>query len=109
MNLMNFVRKKYHYGRYKKVKLLINKNKCNLLDIGCGRPCECMDDGSFLKSIGCGVGLDLDIKKAPVDFKFIKGNIVNLPFSNKTFDAVTSLEVFEHLDSVEQVDMAINE
>jgi SAM-dependent methyltransferase len=92
------MRKKYHYARYSKVKNFLDEDR-DLLDIGCGKPCECMKDGSFLNYLGYGIGMD--IKNCSIEHKFVKGNLTNIPFSKKTFNTVVAMEVIEHMDDVE--------
>ena len=96
--ILDSLRKTYHYGRYRKVKKLIENNG-KLLDIGCGKPCEFMEDGSFLNYIKFGIGMD--IKNCSIKQTFIKGNVVDIPFSKKTFDIVVAMEVIEHLEDIE--------
>ena len=94
--IIDLIKKKYHYGRYKVVKGLLPRNTKNLLDIGCGSPSSCMHDASFLKFIGYGQGMDIEPRDIP--FPFTEGNIMDIPFKDRTFDVVTALEVIEHID-----------
>lgn len=97
LSFINFLRKKHHYGRYEIVKNLIkNKNK-NLLDVGCGAPANCMRDGSFLRHIGYGQGIDIEPRN--IEFKFKLGSIIDIPHKSKSFDVVTAIEVIEHIDN----------
>jgi len=91
---MQKVRFRYHTGRYAKVNRWLKYG--SVLDIGCGRPCETMPDGSFLKFIGRGTGVDLKpIPKA--DFPFVQGSVLDLPFEDGSFDNVVAMEVLEHV------------
>lgn len=96
LNSIDSLRRKHHYGRYKIVKNLINDKGKNLLDIGCGAPAKCMKDGSFLRYIGYGQGIDIEPRK--IEFKFKLGNIKDIPYKDKKFDIVTAIEVIEHID-----------
>lgn len=96
--MLNKIRESYHYGRYLKVKKLIDGSN-ELLDVGCGKPCESMEDGSFIKFIGHGIGMD--IKDCSPGFAFKKGDVLKIPFPEKTFDVVVTMEVLEHVDNVD--------
>jgi len=104
--MLDTLRKKCHYSRYEKVKELIEKNKCGryLLDIGCGRPCECMKDGSFIRYIGYGIGID--VKNCSTGFNFKLGDVTDIPFQEKTFDTITAMEVLEHIPP-DKLDVAL--
>ena len=95
MFLTDKIRITYHQGRYKVTRELLNGSGPRLLDLGCGQPCEVMPDGSFLSFIGYGVGLDL--KPCKLSWPFAQGELEALPFKDAVFDAVTALEVLEHL------------
>ena len=90
------LREKYHRGRYAKVKSALGPG--NLLDIGCGRPCESMPDGAFLLEVARGTGLD--IKPCNGSFEFCQGNVLSLPFEDSSFDNVVAMEVLGHVDDV---------
>jgi len=96
------LRKKYHLGRYLRIKQMLNQRD-SLLDIGAGKPFECMEDGSFLKYLGYGIGLDK--KSCSSDFIFIKGDLINLPIKDNTFDTVVCMETLEHVDP-SKIDLA---
>jgi len=93
------VRESYHTGRYRKVKELVGGRKRDLLDIGCGRPCDSMEDGSFIRYVGYGIGVDT--KDCSPGFDFRKCDILDLPFPDKSFDVVVAMEVLEHVDDVD--------
>ena len=103
-NAIKEIQKSYHFGRYQKVRKLIG-NSLNVLDIGCGKPCAWMEDGSFLKFLGFGIGLDV---KDYRDFKYVRGSVTNIPFDEKTFDVITALEVLEHTDNIDQALLEID-
>src|SRR2546425_692430 len=93
-----------------------SENNARILDVGCAT-------GRILRGIqksapeSLFVGLDMSprmIKLAKVDressTEFLVGDIRNLPFRDRMFDFVYSLEVIEHLDSkLESVPLAISE
>lgn len=97
-NIIRRIQEKYHRGRYIRVREWVN-GPCSLLDIGCGKPCAWMEDGSFLKFLGFGVGLDI---KDYHGFKYVRGDVVRMPFDEKTFDVVTALEVLEHTGDIDK-------
>lgn len=92
--LFDSLRESYHYSRYNKVKRVLPFNE-ELLDIGCGKPCNSMEDGSFIKFLGYGTGMD--IKKC-TGFNFKQGSITDIPFGANSFSAVTAMEVLEHVE-----------
>ncbi len=94
--LANALKKKHHYGRYSIVKGLIKEHGKNLLDVGCGSPSSCMREGSFLRFLGYGQGVDIEQRN--IEFPFKIGDIKNLPFRDGSFDVVTAIEVIEHID-----------
>ncbi len=100
MFIINRGRIKFHLGRYKITRELLNNSGPRLLDLGCGQPCEVMPDGSFLNFLGYGMGMD--IKTCKPSWPFAQGDIEALPFKDSTFDAVTTLEVLEHLTHPEK-------
>ena len=68
INPITYIRKKHHYGRYEIVKGIIKGKGTKLLDIGCGAPAEFMKDGSFLRYLGYGQGIDIEPRK--IEFEF---------------------------------------
>ena len=96
-SLIDFIRKKHHYGRYKIVKKLMQGHGKNLLDIGCGSPARCVKEGSFLRYVGYGHGID--IKPCNIEFDFKIGDMQNIPFGNEKFDVITAIEVIEHVEN----------
>ena len=97
LNPIDFIRKKHHYGRYEKVRQLIKGKGKKLLDIGCGAPAKCMKDGSFLRYLGYGQGIDIEPRK--IEFKFKLGSITDIPYKDKQLDVVTAIEVIEHINN----------
>jgi glycosyltransferase involved in cell wall biosynthesis len=93
------LREAYHRGRYAKVRPLLGPG--SLLDLGCGKPCDSMPDGAFLRELGRGVGLDRKPCEGPFEFK--QGDIHRLPFPDASFDNVTAMEIFEHADDLDRV------
>ncbi|MBI4397310.1 MAG: glycosyltransferase [Elusimicrobia bacterium] len=90
------LRELYHRGRYKKVAAHLQPGR--LLDLGCGRPCDSMPDGAFLREVGRGTGLD--IKPCSGPFDFCRGEVRHLPFSSERFQNVTAMEILEHADDL---------
>ena len=97
VGFIDFIRKIHHYERYEIVKQLIRSKGKNLLDIGCGAPANCMKEGSFLRYIGYGQGIDIEPRKIP--FKFKLGSITDIPHKNNQFDVVTAIVVIEHINN----------
>ena len=89
------IREIYHYSRYKRTEKMINEKKL-LLDIGCGKPCDSMKDGSFLEYLGYGIGIDNE--SCHMKSNFVKGDLVNLPIKSGIFDNVVCVETLEHVD-----------
>lgn len=99
-SILDKIREEYHYSRYKFVKRLIRNEGKNLLDIGCGKPCDSMKDGAFLRYIGYGTGLDIVEHK--LEFPFKKGSITDIHFKDNSFNVVIALEVLEHVKKVKK-------
>lgn len=97
--MLDRLRERYHYGRYRRVKELIGDNRGDLLDIGCGKPCDSMEDGSFIKYLGYGTGMD--IKECAPGFDFKQGDIYDIPFAEKSFDIIVAMEVLEHITDLD--------
>jgi glycosyltransferase involved in cell wall biosynthesis len=91
------LRASYHRKRYEKVEGLLAPG--NVLDIGCGKPCEFMADGSFLARLGRGVGLDV-VPCRGVN-AFAQGAAGKIPFKSMSFDNVVAMEVLEHVPDLD--------
>jgi len=99
------IRELWHVKRFKIAADFVGGCE-RVLDIGCRRSCETIDDGAFLKMIGRGTGLDIrDCKKKDFDFK--KGSVEKIPFPDGHFDAVVATEIFEHLPNVKKAESEI--
>ena len=100
LNPINYIRFKLHTGRYIQISYMLKEG--NLLDIGCGRPAEFMKDGAFLTYINRkdSIGIDIDDLKIN-NFNFLKTSVLNLPFSDETFDNIVAMEILEHVENVE--------
>jgi len=92
------IRYKYHTARYRKVKEWLSPGE--VLDIGCGQPCETMPDGAFLRFLGHGTGMDIKPLAGP--FRFVQGSLLELPFRDHSFDDVVAMEVLEHVTDPNQ-------
>ena len=103
----NLFQRYWHLKRFKVIGELAKGINGKILDIGC-------DGGTFTKKISdytkskdiTGIDIYKDSieyasKKYP-DFKFIVADCNKLPFKNETFDLITSLEVLEHIQDVDQ-------
>jgi len=92
----DMLRKSYHRGRYAIIKRMAGDAK-KILDIGCGRPCSCMPDGSLLDYLGDGTGMD--IKDVSMDHPFIKCDFQEVDTAGfaQGFDCIIASEVLEHV------------
>jgi len=97
-DLAQKVRYKYHTARYAKVRDWLKEG--DVLDIGCGRPCETMPDGAFLRYLGHGTGMDIKPLAGP--FRFVQGSVLELPFRDTSFDNVIAIEILEHVTDPHQ-------
>ena len=95
LGVTRWLRHKHHGDRYGIVRGLIAGRGRNVLDVGCGPPCETMADGAFLRSLGYGRGVDAEARSIP--FPFVQGDVEAIPFRSGAFDAVTCIEVIEHV------------
>ncbi len=79
---------------------------CKILDIGCGGGLLCNDLANISNNI---IGIDMHAEPLIIARKYntlnnvnyMQGNALQLPFANETFDAVSILDVLEHVDSYE--------
>lgn len=86
--------------RYREILALFPSSIKSLLDVGCG-------NGMFLKVVRDSrhilpIGLErsqtaVRIGAEQLGQTIVNGDIAHLPFSDRTFDAVSALEVLEHL------------
>lgn len=73
-----------------------------VLDLGCGK-------GRFARPLAeagaevVGIDLSAGMLAEAVGFAAVRGSARRLPFAAATFDAVVAVEVFEHLDAIDQV------
>lgn len=83
-----------------------------ILDAGCGPGRDC---GIFNKLGAQITGLDISeglLKVARArnpDVPFVKGDFLNLPFENESFDGIWAHAALVHLESIDQVKKAIQE
>lgn len=72
-----------------------DKTTNTLLDVGCGRGywLDTVSSKTNLQVTGCDMYDTVALKKG----NYIKGNIENLPFADKSFDVVTCHHTLEHL------------
>lgn len=82
--------REYRHNLYNKVDI---KSKETILDVGCGTGAITADIAS--KTKGTIIGIDIDGKKleyakvlVPRHVTLLRGNVLDLPFSNNTFDLV---------------------
>lgn len=82
------------------IKLLI-KEKGKLLDLGFGRGYlenEIVKNNLDLKLFGIDIStFAVESIKKEIKGKFIKGDVIKLPFRNNLFEIVVSLEIMEHI------------
>ena len=104
--MINTLKNKFHYNRYKLVKGMLKKEG-KLLDIGCRSQSPGLPHMRFLNYVGGdGIGLDIENIDNP-DKPFIRGDITKRTiFKSASFDCITALEIFEH---IEEYDKAILE
>lgn len=102
----HWLRSTYHTGRYKKVRKSLKDGKT--LDIGCGRPCETMDEQAFLRYLNRPGSVGVDIKPMKGSYEFHQASITALPFKGPEFDNVVAMEVLEHITEVELALSEIN-
>lgn len=95
---INRLRIAFHTGRYSKVKAMLGPGKT--LDIGCGRPCECMPDQAFLRFLGREDAVGLDLKDIKGPYGFFRGSVYAMPFKAGELDNVVAMEILEHINEV---------
>ena len=104
-NLLQFI---WHKLRFQVIKSLLPKTGTRVLDIGCHA-------GTFTEEIAKALpeaeifGIDIDraaiayAKKIRPSFHFQVASGEKLPFSDKSFDLITCLEVLEHVENPKKV------
>lgn len=95
---LSSIRFAFHTSRYRKVTGLLGKGRT--LDIGCGRPCECMPDQAFLRFLGRPDSAGLDLKSMEGPCEFHMGSVTAMPFRDGEFGNVTAMEILEHITEV---------
>ena len=77
------------------VERLDLRKKTTLLDVGCGRGL-CMDKflNLGLDVTGCDIYPNLGCRSAA---RYVRGNVENLPFEDRSFDVVTCFHTLEHV------------
>ncbi len=98
--LFHKLRYTYHTGRYKKVVKFLKEGRT--LDIGCGQPCETMEEQAFLRFLNWPGSVGMDIKPMTGPYEFHQGSILEMTFPNESFDNVVAMEVLEHIEDVEK-------
>ena len=98
VNPLNQLRMFFHKGRYAKVTAMLGSGKT--LDIGCGRPCECMPDQSFLRFLARPDAVGLDLKDVKGPYGFFRGSVTAMPFRAGELDNVVAMEILEHITDV---------
>lgn len=73
----------------------IDKEAVSILDVGCGRGywLNIVSEKTQLEITGCDLYDSVKLKRG----NYVKGNIENLPFEDKSFDIVTSHHTIEHV------------
>lgn len=98
--VFRWLRQTYHAARYRRIaSLLEDTSTTSLLDVGCGRPCESMQDCAFLSFIGYGVGLD--VAPCHCSHPHVRASVLAPPFKTACFSVITALEVLEHVDDAD--------
>jgi ubiquinone/menaquinone biosynthesis C-methylase UbiE len=107
----NYLKNYKKIGRFKAkrlVEILSPKKSWKFLDVGCGM------GGLVLalrkmgyKAFGTEIS-DFCLKNSPAKKWIIKGDILDLPFENESFEVVTCFDVFEYL-SKKEIERAFDE
>jgi len=88
-----YLKKMYHMRKFLDS---LPKEKTRILDAGCGEGVlveEYLNKGYTIQ------GIDLNYESEIV----VKGNILDMPFDDNSFDIVLLLDVFEHIDFIDQL------
>ncbi len=94
----------WHRAKRQLVNYLLKENLANkkqkILDVGCGTGKNLETFSKFGEVIGIDNSIDAINFCKKRGFKAIKGDIEKMPFKSNFFDAVTALDVLEHVDDV---------
>src|SRR4030043_1945760 len=100
----NLLQRYWHEKKWRVLKELIGKTSGSLLDIGCADGTTTSQIQKFYPSLKI-TAIDYyqkTIKYAKATnpkINFLVADAHKLPFKNKSFDTVTTIEVLEHLDN----------
>lgn len=102
----NFIQRFWQRHKFDEVINAIDSKNSVILDIGCGPGVmsSLLPDSAFC--IGIDISRDqIKFAKKSTNRCFVVGDSKNLPFNENTFDYVTLIEVIEHLDKDNTVEI----